>query len=74
MVWDDTRYVWVDWDLTQTVVLMYEDGRIACYDSGRKYYIDHTAAITAAGAMLAHPDYDELPEGTSLSFVLAIVE
>ncbi len=74
MVWDDTRYVWVDWDLTQTVVLMYEDGRIACYDSGRKYYIDHTAAITAAGAMLAHPDYDELPEGTSLSFVLAMVE
>ncbi|MCX6645551.1 MAG: hypothetical protein NTY09_04215 [bacterium] len=74
MVWDDTRYVWVDWNLTHTVVLMYEDGQIACYDSGRKYYIDHTAAIVAAGAMLAHPDYARLPEGTVLNYVLARVE
>jgi hypothetical protein len=74
MTWDDTRYVWVDWNLTHTVVLMYEDGRIACYDSGRKYYIDHTAAIVAAGAMLAHPDHARLPEGTLLNYVLAKVE
>lgn len=74
MEWDDIRYVWVDWEQTQTVVLKYEDGRIACYDSGTKYYIDHTAAIAAAGAMLAHPDYDEFPEGAALNYVLTRVE
>jgi len=57
MDWNDTRLVYVDWSLTQTVVLSYEDGLIACYDSGNKYYIDHTAAVAAAGAMTAHPDY-----------------
>jgi len=57
MEWDDTRLVYIDWSLTQTVVLSYEDGLIACYDSGRKYYIDHTAAVATAGAMTAHPDY-----------------
>lgn len=74
MEWDETRIVWVDWNLTQTVVLKYEDGRIACYDSGTKYYIDHTAAIVAAAAMLAHPEYEQLPEGTALNYVLAMVE
>ncbi len=74
MQWDDTRLVWVDWDLTQTVVLRYENGRIACYDSDRKYYIDHTAAVASAGAMLAHPDLQNLPQGTALNFVLASAE
>jgi len=70
MVWDDTRVVWVDWDLTQTVVLRYENGLIACYDSGKKYYIDHTAAVAAAGAMLAHPDLAGLPTDLALNYVL----
>jgi hypothetical protein len=71
MTWNETRMVYADWDLIQTVVLNYEDGKIACYDSGRKYFIDHTAAITAAGAMLAYPKFDELSEGGVLNFVLA---
>jgi hypothetical protein len=74
MQWDDTRLVWVDWDLTQTVVLRYEDGLIACYDSGRKYYIDHTAAVAAAGAMLAHPDIDRYAPDGCLNFVLTSVD
>ncbi len=72
--WDDIRLVWVDWSLTQTVVLCYEDGLIACYDSGRKYYIDHTAAIATAGAMLLHPELDSLPPDTALNYVLTACE
>jgi hypothetical protein len=70
MVWDESRLVYVDWDLTQTVVLTYEDGLIACYDSGRKYYIDHTAAIAAAGAMMAHPDLAGTDPQPVLNYVL----
>ncbi|MFH1677167.1 MAG: hypothetical protein ABIC40_09100 [bacterium] len=74
MVWDETRVVWVDWDLTQTVVLNYESGKIACYDGGKKYYIDHTAAIAAAGAMLAHPEFTNISSGGAIHFVLASVD
>ncbi len=74
MEWDDVRLVWIDWDLTQTVVLTYENGLIACYDSGKKYHIDHTAAITAAGAILAHPDFDEITDDGSVHFVLTAIE
>ena len=74
MVWDESRLVYVDWNLTQTVVLMYEDGLIACYDSGRKYYIDHTAAIAAAGAMLAHPDFNGVSPEPVLNYVLTTVD
>jgi hypothetical protein len=74
MVWDDTRLVWVDWDLVQTVVLTYEDGRIACYDSGRKYFIDHTAAVATAGAMYAHPAPADLPPDTALNYMLAAAD
>jgi len=69
--WDETRRVYVDWDLVQTVVLKYEDGRIACYDNGRKYYIDHTAAVATAGAMLACPDLARIADGQALNYVLA---
>ena len=71
MDWNDVRLVWVDWELTQTVVLSYEDGRIACYDRGKKYYIDHPAAVAAAGAMLAHPNITELAGGGAIHFVLS---
>ncbi len=74
MEWNDVRLVWVDWDLTQTVVLTYEDGSIACYDSGRKYYIDHTAAVAAAGAMMAHPDFPGWPSDAALNYVLTTIE
>ncbi len=74
MEWDDIRLVWVDWELTQTVVLRYEDGLIACYDSGNKYYIDHTAAVAAAGAMFAHPDIDSYGNGSALNYVLVPLE
>ncbi len=74
MDWDDTRLVWVDWSLVQTVVLMYEDGLIACYDSGEKYYIDHTAAIVTAAAMLAYPDLDSITSGDDMNFVLTTSE
>ncbi len=70
MDWDDTRLVWVDWSLTQTVVLKYEDGLIACYDSGVKYYIDHTAAVATAGAMFAHPDLIGMSRDMALNYVL----
>jgi hypothetical protein len=70
VVWNEVRKVYVDWDLTQTVVLRYEDGKIACYDSGRKYYIDHSAAVTEAGAMLAHPRFHDLAAGNDLNFIL----
>lgn len=69
--WNEVRLVYADWDLTQTVVLSYENGKIACYDSGRKYYIDHTAAITAAGAMLAHPSIRQLTEEGPIHYLLA---
>lgn len=74
MLWDDTRLVYVDWELTQTVVLQYEDGQIACYDSGRKYYIDHTAAVAAAGAMMAHPDFARFSINGASSYVLTPAE
>ena len=74
MVWDEARVVWVDWDLTQTVVLNYESGKIACYDCGKKYYIDHTAAVAAAGAMLAHPDFKNISSGGAIHFVLVSVD
>lgn len=70
MTWNDVRFVYVDWNLTQTVVLKYEDGRIACYDHGRKYYIDHTAAVALAGAMSAHPDLHELGGLEALNYLL----
>ncbi|HEX9746012.1 MAG TPA: hypothetical protein VGB30_11365 [bacterium] len=74
MVWDDIRLVYVDWNLTRTVVLMYEDGLIACYDSGKKYYIDHTSAVVEAGAMLAHPDFENLSTDGATSFLLTTVD
>ena len=74
MTWNETRLVWVDWDLTQTVVLAYENGRIACFDSGRKYYIDHTAAVALTGAMLAHPRLESITGGQPLNYVLVVTE
>lgn len=74
MVWDESRLVWVDWELTHTVVLMYEDGKIACYDSGRKYYIDHTAAVAAAGAMMAHPEIAGMDTVPVLNYTLTIID
>jgi len=74
MVWNDVRLVYVDWDLIQTVVLNYEDGKIACYDSGVKYYIDHTAAVASAGAVLAHPDLANMDPEIALNYVLVTFE
>ena len=73
-VWNDTRIVYVDWSLTQTVVLRYEDGKIACYDSGKKYYIDHTAAISAAAAMLAHPLFKQMAPDGAVDYLLAPID
>jgi hypothetical protein len=70
VTWNSTRLVYVDWALTQTVVLKYEDGKIACYDSGKKYYIDHTAAVVAAGAMMAHPRFKFIAPDGAVDFLL----
>jgi hypothetical protein len=70
MTWNETRLVYVDWNLTQTVVLRYEDGKIACYDSGKKYYIDHTAAVVAVAAMQAHPRLNLINKDNSLAYLL----
>jgi len=72
--WDEVRRVYIDWDLTQTVVLKYEDGKIACYENDTKYYIDHTAAVATAGAMLAYPQLLEIADEKPLNYVLTSVE